>query len=167
MVLTFVLTAACSRTEAPDANVSPESAHIVATHDQHAEHAEHAWHTAQTPALPQGPRWSTDEPLRTAMERIRTAVEHVAPAFDAKQIQPADAQALAAVVEDSVSYMVANCKLEPQADAALHMLIGRMLNAATSLKRDPAAQTGVPQLLAALHDYQSTFDHPDWTAPSR
>ncbi len=53
--------------------------------------------------------------------------------------------------------LVANSVVE-----ALHALIGRMLNSAASLKKVPASDTGVAQLLAVLHDYQSTFNHPGW-----
>jgi hypothetical protein len=26
---------------------------------------------------------------------------------------------------------------------------------------------GLPQLVAVLHEYQATFDHPGWTAPGQ
>jgi hypothetical protein len=134
-------------------------------HDQsHDSHESHAAHTSpvETPTLPAGQLWPTDAPLRTAMSRIRTAVETQVPAYERKQLATADAQTLATAVEENIDFMIKNCKLEPKPDAALHALIGRMMSAAATLKNDPASDAGVPQLLAVLHDYQTTFDHPGW-----
>jgi hypothetical protein len=111
---------------------------------------------------PEGRLWPTDEPLRTAMTRIRSAVEQAAPAYERSELQAADTEKLAATVEESVAYMVANCKLSPDADAALHVLIGRMTSAAAALRSDPRSGAGVPELFAVLHDYQSAFEHPGW-----
>ncbi len=152
----------CSRNEPPHESspVQPSASGSPEVHD--AIHDEHAAHVA-TPTLAPGQLWTTDEPLRTAMLRIRAAVERVAGAYEQKQLTPPDAQALAVTVEENVTYMITNCKLAPKPDAALHALIGRLLNAAVSVKKDPASDAGVPQLRAVLHDYQSTFDHPGWS----
>jgi hypothetical protein len=132
--------------------------------ESHDSHESHAAHTAPTesPTLPAGQLWPTDAPLREAMSRIRTAIETNVHAHENEQVSAADATTLATAIEEDVNFMIKNCKLEPQSDAALHALIGRMLNAAASLKNDPASDAGVPQLLAVLHDYQATFDHPGW-----
>ena len=57
------------------------------------------------------------------MTRIREAVERI----DPQQLQTANANVLATAVEQDVAYMVSNCRLEPEPDAALHLLIGRMM----------------------------------------
>jgi len=149
----------CSR-HVPPHESSPVNTSASGSPESHdAFNDEHTAHAA-APTLAPGQLWTTDEPLRTAMQRIRVAVERVARAYQQKQLMPPDAQALAATVEENITYMITNCKLEPKPDAALHALIGRMLSAAASLKKDPASDAGVPQLRAVLHDYQSTFDHP-------
>jgi hypothetical protein len=142
----------CSPNEAPS-----KSAHATG-HESHDMHAG----DAAAPMPPDGRLWPTDEPLRSAMTRIRAAVEQTAPAYERKELRAADAEKLAVTVEESVAYMVANCKLSPEADAALHVLIGRMMSAAAALRSDPASDAGVPQLLAVLHDYQAAFEHPGW-----
>jgi hypothetical protein len=58
--------------------------------------------------------------------------------------------------------MIANCRLEPQPDAALHVLIGRMLGAAEALRENPAAPGGMPELVAVVRAYGASFDHPGW-----
>jgi hypothetical protein len=97
------------------------------------------------------------------MSRIRNAVERIRPAYAQGRLPADSAEALAAAVEADVRYMVENCRLEPEPDAALHALIGRLMSAAAAVRRDPGSPEGVPQLEAVLHDYGATFDHPSWT----
>lgn len=131
--------------------------------DKHAEglinaHHEHAAaaHTAQeaTPQahLPAGERWPSDEPLRSAMSRIREAQEGSQAATEGKK--------LAETIEREVSYMVEHCSLEPNADSALHGIIGRLLGAASTLRSDPASSSARAELAAALKDYAETFKDP-------
>jgi hypothetical protein len=126
-----------------------------------AQQHEHAGHAAAT-TLPAGQLWATDVPLRSAMTRIRSAVERSQSAYEQGRLQPESAKALAAAVEADVQYMVENCRLEPEPDAALHVLIGRMMGAAGVLREDPGSPEGVAELAAVLHDYGATFDHPGW-----
>jgi hypothetical protein len=97
------------------------------------------------------------------MTRIRSSVERIQPAYEQGRLAADSAEALAAAVEADVRYMVENCRLEPEPDAALHALIGRLMSAAGAVRRDPGSPEGVPQLAAVLHDYGATFDHPGWT----
>jgi len=60
------------------------------------------------------------------------------PAYQSGALNANQAQSLSATVEQNVTYMIQNCKLEPQPDAALHVLIGRMLTAVEAMKKDPA-----------------------------
>ncbi len=130
------------------------SAHAA---DQHG-HEAHAT-DQDVLAPPEGRLWPTDAPLRTAMKRIQNAVEQATPTYQRNALTSAEAKTLAATVEESIAYMVANCRLAPEPDAALHVLIGRMMSAASSLQQDPSSRSGVPALISVLHDYQSTFDH--------
>jgi len=161
-----LLLSACQRTGDPAGEASPAQQQADAPDgpDMHDEDG-HDLHADQAvaPQLAEGQLWATDAPLRAAMTRVRAAVESNAPAYHDGTLQPAAAQALAASIEEDVAYMIANCKLEPEPDAALHVLIGRMINAATALKADPMSATGLPQLVSVLAEYGSTFDHPDWT----
>lgn len=165
-----LLASGCNRTDERAAESTvPAAASTPEAHDQHpgtASHDAHAEH-GPAPVLAEGERWATDEPLRAAMTRIREAVERNTPAHDRQELQAADAEMLAITVEQDITYMVANCKLEPEPDVALHSLIGRMMSAAAALRKDPMSDSGMPQLVAVLHEYQSTFDHPGWTSPGQ
>src|SRR5690606_15891444 len=67
-------------------------------------------------SLNQGQKWSTDEPLRDGMDRIRGLVEPQLSAAHAGKLGPRQYQALAKQIESQVGAIVANCKLEPKAD---------------------------------------------------
>jgi hypothetical protein len=166
MALALLATACNQSDDRAAASAAPAAAGNAGAHDAHpraTSHDAHATHGAP-PVLPEGQRWATDEPLRAAMTRIREAVERSAPEHGTRQLQAAGAGALATAVEQDIAYMVANCRLEPEPDAALHALIGRMTNAAAMLKEDPLSDAGLPELVAVLQEYQATFDHPGWTA---
>ena len=129
----------------------------------HAQHDhEHDAHATGGLTLNDGARWSTDEPLRTGMQRIREAAS---PALAAEPgaLSRKDAAALATAIRDQVSYLVANCHLEPRADGVLHVLIAELLGGAGELERDPSSADGLPRISHALQQYPEYFDHPGWT----
>ena len=70
-----------------------------------------------------GKKWATDEPLRQAMNDINRAMAKAIPAIHKNQYGNDDYQALATTISEKVAYAIQNCKLEPQADAMLHLVI--------------------------------------------
>jgi hypothetical protein len=113
--------------------------------------------------LDQGKPWATDAPLVEGMERIRDAVEEAAalPALDADT-----AAELAQVVRGQDDYLIANCRLEPDADVTLHVFIGQLLNAASALQKNPASADGLPRMQETLREYPNYFAHPEWLTES-
>ena len=99
--------------------------------------------------------------LQAGMGKIRTAVEslghHEMGHLDKKQVVT-----LAAEIDAQVQYLIANCKLDPKADAALHGIIGALLAGSASLKDKPDDAAPVATLRAALADYPKFFDDPTW-----
>jgi hypothetical protein len=135
--------------------------HHESSHD-HASGHDHASHTATALTLNAGKRWATDEPLRLGMQRIRDAVMPVLGGSGQRTVSASQAKAMAESVQAQVNFLFQNCKLEPAADAALHVLITEILAGAAAVAADPAAQTGPAQLLGALRKYPEHFDHPNW-----
>lgn len=130
------------------------------THDAHAAHdaLEHA-----IVAPPDGERWPTDEPLRTGMSRIQSAVEQAT----MTPLSRERSLALARTIEQNVTYVIENCKLPPKADAALHVLLARILAATDQLKNDnPSSDAAVAQIRSALQDYRDAFDHSPAASPN-
>ena len=161
MILLALATAAaglagCS--PAPDAgSASP------ASHDARDAHDAHESLDATLVAPPDGQLWPTDEPLRTGMSRIETALVRAQGA--SRPIAREQADLLARTVEDNVAFIVKNCKLPDAPDAALHVLIGRMMAAASELKGEQPGEAAVGQLAAVLQDYRNSFDHAPAIAP--
>ena len=128
----------------------------TATHD----------HSAATPhklTLNQGRKWATDEPLRVGMGRIRGLVEPQMGAAHAGKLTPVQYRELATQIETEVGGIVANCKLEPKADAMLHVVIadigaGTDTMAGKHTKASPAS--GLVRVARAVNQYGSHFDHP-------
>lgn len=123
-------------------------------------------HDAATPtnlSLDQGRKWPTDDALRNGMGRIRGIVEPQLGAAHAGKLQPAQYRELATKVQTEVGSIVANCKLEPKADAMLHLVIAQLgagsdAMAGKDAKRRPVQ--GLGQVVQAVNDYGRYFDDP-------
>jgi len=112
-----------------------------------------------------GVRWATDAALRSGMAQIRTALEPAQQRIHEDKLPPRQYDALAATVSQAVAAIVANCKLEPQADAQLHVIIADMLDGVEAmLGKAPKVkrQLGALKVLDALDKYAAHFDHPGW-----
>ncbi|WP_372529160.1 hypothetical protein [Piscinibacter sp.] len=130
-----------------------------------AQTATHS-HDAATPhklSLDQGRKWATDEALRNGMSRIRGLVEPRMSDVHGGKLDAAQYRGLAAQVETEVGTIVANCKLEPKADAMLHLVIADLLEGTDAMsgknsKLRPAQ--GLAKVVAAVNEYGGHFDHP-------
>jgi len=137
--------------------------HFQAAHG--ADHADHASHASSAAlVLNNGKKWETDAPLRAGMLRIRALVAPLQGATAAQSLDPTQAKAVADGVQAQVAYLVSNCKLAPQADAVLHVLIAQMLDGAQQLAQDAPTGQGIVVIGQALRHYPQYFDHPAWPA---
>ena len=135
--------------------LSSVAAPFAQAQDGHQHHAPAAAVAQETPAQ----RYATDAPLRKGMARIRTAVDALGH-YERGHMGAEQAVTFATTIQEQVAYLVANCKLEPQADAALHGIIAKLGAGAQALKSDPADLAAIPQMREALADYRRTFDDP-------
>jgi hypothetical protein len=141
--------------------LSPASHHESAEGHHHHEHATHA-PLGERVAPPAGTRWETDAPLRSGMIAIAAAVAPVLSAQAAGTLNSTDVQHLRQVLNDEFATMAAQCQLSPEADAALHVVVVQLMEAAAQLEHDLTARPAARQLVAALEAYESAFDHPGW-----
>ena len=133
---------------------------LAATEHQHGH--------GEAPAklqLDHGKKWKTDEPLRRGMTSIRDAV-HGAPAPLHKGTAKPEAYAeVAGRIEADVGRIVKECKLPPDADAHLHIVVAEVIAGADAMKaaRDgKAGRAGLVKVDGALKSYGKYFDHPGW-----
>ena len=72
---------------------------------------------------------------------------------------------LAAGLEREVGGIVAACKLAPEADAMLHLVLadlGAGIEAMAGKSKGGDPRRGAAKVLGALEDYGRYFDHPGW-----
>lgn len=128
--------------------------------EQHAHgHGDHAEAT-QKLSLNNGSKWKTDAPLRKGMEEIRNALEQ---AHGHGEASPATYAELGKKMESQIASIVMNCKLEPAADANLHVIIGELNAAADAFRGANAAadaEEAMQRAATATRAYAAHFDHP-------
>lgn len=136
-------------------------AHIREAHTTGHSH-DHDSHASSALTLNAGQRWNTDAALRTGMQRVRDAAARVVGSAAARPVAKDDAKQFSVTVQESVEYLVKNCKLEPKADAALHVIITDLLTGAASLVENPGSAEAIGAIERALQRYPEYFDHPGW-----
>jgi hypothetical protein len=130
--------------------------------DEHAAH-QHGGHQTADLQLDHGQQWQTDAPLREGMERIRTAVAAAAGHADATGgLDASSGKVLADEIDAGIAFMVTHCRLAPQADANLHILIGQMAEAAALARKPVESRSAMARMRAALDTYPHYFSHPGW-----
>lgn len=115
--------------------------------------------------LNQGKKWQTDAPLRQGMENIRAAFAADVEAIDTNKQSPQKFEALAAKVNGEVAGIVQNCKLEPEADAQLHLVIAELMGGAEAMEgkeKGVSRRAGAERVAKALNAYGKHFDHAGW-----
>lgn len=114
--------------------------------------------------LDHGKKWPTDEPLRKGMTEIRDAVAAKHDAIHKGTLTPADYKTLGSAVETQVANIVAQCKLEPAADANLHLVVAELLAGADAMqgKSEATPAAGAAQVVRAVNQYGTYFNHPGW-----
>jgi hypothetical protein len=133
---------------------------------QAAEHDhEHAAGEAHSLKLNAGKKWRTDAPLRKAMGEIRALLAAQHQAIENDRLKAADYAALGAKVEAQVGYIVQNCKLDPEADANLHLILEDVVAGADAMQgkaKDLTPKAGAGRVIAGLSNYGKYFDHRGW-----
>lgn len=113
--------------------------------------------------LNNGKKWETDAPLRKGMESIRAAMDGALHEIHENKLSAAKYGELAKKVNGEVNGIVANCKLDPKADAQLHLVIADILEGVEAMEgkaKKVKRQAGAVKVLSALDKYGTYFDHP-------
>jgi hypothetical protein len=136
------------------------ASHATPTH-KHDAHADHG--APATLQLNAGKKWETDEALRKAMSSIRQSVAASLHEIHENRLPAAGYGVLAKKVENEVASIVSNCKLEPQADAQLHLIVAELLEGSEQMAgkiKKAKRQDGAVKVIGALEKYATYFDDP-------
>jgi hypothetical protein len=115
--------------------------------------------------LNHGKKWQTDAALRKGMEGIRSALAADLEAIHGNKATAKQYKALAKRIEGEVAGIVQNCKLEPEADAQLHVVIAELVEGAEAMEgkhKAGARRAGAERVAKALNAYGEHFDHAGW-----
>lgn len=115
--------------------------------------------------LDDGRKWPTDEPLRRGMENIRNAMDAALRGAREDRLSAARYDELAGKVSGEVGRIVAACKLDPKADAQLHLIIADILEGVEAMEGKAGKsgrEGGAAKVADALEKYGAHFDHPNW-----
>ncbi len=116
-------------------------------------------------SLNHGSKWATDEPLRTGMTKIRTSLTGKLPLIHSGEMSAADYSTLGTAVHSEITTIIAQCKLDPQADAMLHIVLSGLLAGANAMqgKGEITPASGAHKIIESLNAYGEYFNHPGWT----
>lgn len=110
-----------------------------------------------------GKKWETDGALRQAMGNIREAVAASLHDIHESRLSTKGYAALAKKVESEVGNIVANCRLGPQADEQLHLVVADLLGGADQMAgkgKTGKRQDGAVRVIRSLEQYGQYFDDP-------
>ncbi len=131
--------------------------------EDHHHHGESGT-AAQKLQLNAGKKWATDAVLRQSMADINQAMATALPLIHKNRFSDSDYVGLATTVNQKVGYAIENCKLEPKADAMLHIVIGELMAGAEIMEGKTAGKrhAGAVSVMQALKSYGRYFQHPNW-----
>ncbi|MCC6879550.1 MAG: hypothetical protein KJZ92_14960 [Rhodocyclaceae bacterium] len=132
--------------------------------DAHKHEHEHAAVPAKL-ELNDGKKWETDTPLRKGMENIRNSIDAVHHEIHENKLSAAKYGELAKKINGEVNGIVASCKLDPKADAQLHLVIAEILEGVEAMEgkaKKVRRQAGALKVGGALEKYAAYFHHAGW-----
>ena len=109
--------------------------------------------------LNDGTKWPVDTVLSEAMLRLRAQLLTHLDDIHHKRFTAPQYQQFAQVLQQEVNYIIANCKLTPEADAQFHLVLAAMMQSQQAMAKDDVVlqRQGAVLLLRALQRYPDYF----------
>ena len=125
--------------------------------------AQHEHEHAATLSAPSeiAERFATDAPLREGMSRIHKALDALRH-YEMGHMPESIAKQQVDDIGSAIDYLFANCKLDAEADSALHAMLVPLLDGVQAFKTNPADTSSVAAMCQAVADYPRRFVDPDW-----
>lgn len=136
----------------------------------HFDHHDHDAQIVNELKLDHGKKWKTDAPLRSGMTSIQSLIKKNLKAIHEGKLKDTQYVALSDSINTQLASIFKNCKLEPEADQMLHIVLAQIMDGAGKMKAEgpiDARQKGARKVFEALSDYGNFFDHPGWKRTAR
>ena len=104
-----------------------------------------------------GEKWQADIHLQQGIKNIEIAMNRALKASHHDSLNKSDAGKLAETIKSEVEAIVVNCKLEPKADAILHVLIHELLAGVDLLQDEQQFSKGLAAISEVLKKYPNHF----------
>lgn len=131
------------------------------------DHGHNSHENATSTEATRNKKWDADQALQRRMNEIRSTVQSKMKVAHAGKLQSADYKLLAEKIDESILSAFKECKLAPEADAALHKIFARMMKGTAAMKgeakdRSELSRQGFTEVVKALEDYPRVFNDPTW-----
>ncbi len=117
--------------------------------------------------LNQGKKWETDLPLQAGMLKIKQSLESQLSDIHHGKLSDRGYVELSGEISKALETIFKKCKLAPEADAALHVVLTPILSSSAQMKAKistPKKRQAAITILTALEQYGAFFHHPEWTS---
>ena len=128
------------------------------------DHKHHEQAVAASTPTPTRP-WATDAPLRAGMRNLREATETLNH-YEMGHLDDTQRDNAVEKIDAAIKDMFANCKLKPEADAALHGLLAKFIAGANAARAGKFTKAELVPMQEALALYPQMFDDHDWGKPA-
>lgn len=114
--------------------------------------------------LNNGELWPTDAHVRAGMTSIQRDIGESLPSIHSGSMTDKQYFILAKKIHRYVDDILQNCKLPPEADAQLHIVLSGVIKGALTMESQTAQASGAAMIVHALDQYARHFEHPNWKA---
>lgn len=125
---------------------------------------DHGMHAAEAKPKP-GKKFESDKPLRSHMGAIRNEIQGQMKAVHKKTMTAGAYEKMSANIDKSVKLIFKDCKLTPDADAALHSILAEVMTGSTAMATGAdldARLEGYLKVIQGIEQYARTFNDPTW-----
>ena len=107
-------------------------------------------------------KWQIDNSLHIGMNGIKKEIMMNLDAIHYDKFSQKQYITIARKIDSQLSYLFKNCKLPPQADAQLHILLANIMQGSELMKSSEAPKQGAIKIIQSLNDYPQYFNDPAW-----
>ena len=112
--------------------------------------------------LNNGEKWQGDASMLKGMNGIRTAMAAQLKQIHENKLPTTGYNTLAGSLEKEIDYMVENCKLSPEVDEQLHVVLEQVIEVSGGMQAGDDPRSGAVKIVQALNAYGKHFNHPGW-----